>query len=174
MLRIAIDMDDVLAYSAQKAVNAFIAEHGFGPTMQELQGKHLKDTVPPEYQEKIVSYFYQKGFLRDVDLIEDSQEVVRRLYEKHEVFIVSAAMEMPYSLEDKYFWLEEHFPFIHWKRIVFCGDKSIIDADVLIDDRAYNFDKFAGRPLLFTAHHNLDIQGYERVNNWKEVAGLLL
>ena len=174
MLRIAIDMDDVLAYSAQKAVAAFIAEHGFGPSMSELNGRHLKETVAPEYQEKIVSYFYKKGFLRDVDVIQDSQEVVRRLYEKHEVFIVSAAMEMPFSLEDKYLWLEEHFPFIHWKRIVFCGDKSIIDADVLIDDRAYNFEHFAGRPLLFTAHHNLDTTGYERVNNWKEVAGLLL
>lgn len=167
-------MDDVLAYSAEKAADAFTKEHGFGPTHAELQGKHLQDTVPPEYSKKIVSYFYQKGFLRDVPLIADSQEIVRQLYDKYEVFIVSAAMEMPYSLEDKFFWLEQHFPFIHWKRIVFCGDKSIITADVLIDDRSLNFEKFTGRPLLFTAHHNLNITGYERVNSWKEVGNLLL
>lgn len=167
-------MDDVLAYSAEKAADAFTKEHGFGPTHAELQGKHLQDTVPPEYSKKIVSYFYQKGFLRDVPLIADSQEIVRQLYDKYEVFIVSAAMEMPYSLEDKFFWLEQHFPFIQWKRIVFCGDKSIINADVLIDDRSLNFEKFTGRPLLFTAHHNLNITGYERVNSWKEVGNLLL
>ncbi len=174
MIRIAIDMDDVLAYSAEKAAEAFIRDHGFGPSHADLQGKHLQDTVPPEYSKKIVSYFYQKGFLRDVPVMPDSQEVVRQLYEKYEVFIVSAALEMPFSLEDKYFWLEQHFPYIHWKRIVFCGDKSIINADILIDDRSQNFENFTGRPLLFSAHHNLDIIGIERVNNWREVAALLL
>lgn len=167
-------MDDVLAYSAEKAVEAFIKDHGFGPTHAELQGKHLAETVPAEYSQKIVSYFYQKGFLRDVPLIADSQEVVKKLYDKYEVFIVSAALEMPYSLEDKYFWLEQHFPFIHWRRIVFCGDKSIIKADVLIDDRSPNFDNFEGRPLLFTAHHNTNVTGFERVNSWKEIEKLLL
>jgi len=174
MLRIAIDMDDVLADSALKAVEAFNKEHGFGPSKEEIQGKHLRETVSAEYGDKIVSYFFKRGFLRDVPVIEHSQEVVKKLYEKHEVFIVSAAMEMPYSLEDKFFWLEEHFPFIHWQRIVFCGDKSIINADILIDDRSHNFRNFNGRPLLFTAHHNTTLEGFERVNTWKEVESLLL
>ena len=32
-------------------------------------------------------------------------------------------------------WLRRHFPFIAPSNIVFCGDKSIVDADYLIDDR---------------------------------------
>jgi len=173
-MRIAIDMDDVLANSAMKALDFFHKEHGFGPSHEDIHGKDLHEAVSPEYSAKIVSYFFQKGFLRDVPLLPDCQEVVKKLYEKHEVFIVSAAMEMPYSLEDKFFWLEEHFPFISWKRIVFCGDKKIIHADILIDDRARNFEFFTGRPLLFTAHHNLKETRYERVNSWKEVERLLL
>lgn len=173
-MRIAIDMDDVLADSAAKAVKSFHRDHGFGPSHEEILGKGLQDAVHPDYAEKIISYFFQKGFLRDVPLIADCQEVVRKLYDKHEVFIVSAATEMPFSLEDKYFWLEEHFPYITYKRIVFCGDKSIIKADVLIDDRARNFENFEGRALLFTAHHNIHEKRFERVNNWKEVEKLLL
>lgn len=173
-MRIAIDMDDVLANSALKALDVFKNEHGFGPSHEEIQGKDLHETVPQEYSKKIVSYFFQKGFLRDVPLLPDCQAVVKKLYEHHEVFIVSAATEMPYSLEDKFFWLEEHFPYISYKRIVFCGDKRIVNADVLIDDRARNFEFFIGRPLLFTAHHNIHEERYERVNSWKEIEEIFL
>ncbi|RZK66823.1 MAG: 5'(3')-deoxyribonucleotidase, partial [Pedobacter sp.] len=46
--------------------------------------------------------------------------------------------------------------------------------DIIIDDRIKNFVNFSGRPLLFTSPHNLLVTEYERVNNWEEVAGLLL
>lgn len=95
------------------------------------------------------------------------------MQEQHEVYIVSAATEFPKSLEDKIDWLGEHFPFISWKNIVFCGNK-IIKADVLIDDRIKNFAEFDGRPLLFSSPHNILITDYERVDNWEQVLQKLL
>ncbi len=83
-------------------------------------------------------------------------------------------MEFKYSLLHKHEWLAEHFPFIPWKNIVFCGDKSIINADYLIDDHAHHFKHFRGQGILFSSPHNLNEDWNPRVNNWKEVAGLLL
>ena len=82
-------------------------------------------------------------------------------------------MEFPNSLQDKYEWLEEHFPFIGWKNIIFCGHK-IVNVDIIIDDRIKNFVDFDGRKLLFTSPHNMLLTGYERVDNWKEVGAKLL
>jgi 5'(3')-deoxyribonucleotidase len=100
--------------------------------------------------------------------------VVKALHEKYDVYIASAAMEFKYSLEDKH-WngLNEHFPFISWTNIIFCGHK-ILDVDIMIDDRIKNFVTFKGRKLLFTSPHNLLINDFERVNNWNEVATKLL
>ena len=56
--------------------------------------------------------------------------------------------------------------------IVFCGDKGIIDADFLIDDRARHFPRFKGRPLLFSAPHNAGERRYPRVGSWKEIREL--
>jgi 5'(3')-deoxyribonucleotidase len=70
--------------------------------------------------------------------------------------------------------MEKHFPFITWKHIVFCGHKYMIQADYLIDDHEKNLHTFTGTPLLFTAPHNLHINDFQRVNNWKEVELLLL
>jgi len=101
-------------------------------------------------------------------LIEDSKEIIEALNNKYEVFIVSAAMEFKYSLYEKFEWLDEHFPFIPWKRRVFCGDKSIVNGDVLIDDHDFNLSVFAGRPIVFTAPHNVHYTEYERMDKWKD------
>jgi 5'(3')-deoxyribonucleotidase len=43
-------------------------------------------------------------------------------------------MTVPNSLGPKYRWLQRHFPFIPPTHYVFCGNKSILRADYLIDD----------------------------------------
>jgi 5'(3')-deoxyribonucleotidase len=58
--------------------------------------------------------------------------------------------------------------------VVFCGDKSIIHADYLIDDHVKHFAKFSGQGILFTSPHNVNVEWTPRVNNWQEVAELLL
>ena len=83
-------------------------------------------------------------------------------------------MEFPQSLSEKLAWLEEYFPFIGWQNIVFCGYKNIVDADYMIDDHIKNLSVFKGESLLFTAPHNVNVEGYKRVNTWEEVGELLL
>jgi 5'(3')-deoxyribonucleotidase len=95
------------------------------------------------------------------------------LQENYDIFIVSAAMEFPNSLIEKHDWLQEHFPFISWKNIVFCGDKRVIDTDYLIDDHLKNLDFCKGMPILFTASHNINVTKHKRVDNWQEVLALL-
>jgi hypothetical protein len=57
---------------------------------------------------------------------------------------------------------------------VFCGDKGIIDADYLIDDRSRHFRRFRGTGILFSAPHNARERAHLRANNWVEVLGILL
>ncbi|TDF99651.1 hypothetical protein E1757_07420 [Paenibacillus piri] len=52
---------------------------------------------------------------------------------------------------------------------VFCGDKSIIQADYLIDDTVNRFQRFVGQGILFTAQYNIHETGYVRVHNWQDV-----
>ena len=98
-----------------------------------------------------------------------SQEVLRELVERHEVFITTAAMEYPTSFTAKYEWIKEHFPFFPDTHIVFCGDKSIIATDFLIDDNAHHFARFQGQGILFASPHNVHETRYPRVENWEEV-----
>jgi hypothetical protein len=94
--------------------------------------------------------------------------------EKHEVFIATAVMEFPGSFAAKFRWLAQHFPFIPPSHIVFCGDKSILSVDYLIDDNDRHFRRFHSQGVLFTAPHNLYVTGYPRVNGWADVRRMFL
>jgi 5'(3')-deoxyribonucleotidase len=82
-------------------------------------------------------------------------------------------MEVPSSFDAKYKWLQQHFAFIPTSRIVFCGDKNIINADVLVDDRSRHFREFRGTGILFTAPHNATETAHLRADNWNDVMRIL-
>lgn len=112
------------------------------------------------------------SFFEDLPVMPGAREVVRELSERYEVIVATAAMDVPYSFDAKFRWLRRHFPFIPPSHIVYCGDKAMVQADYLIDDRARHFERFAGRPILFSAPHNRDERRYPRVANWEEVRKL--
>lgn len=172
-LRLAIDMDEVLADTIGKFITVYEQRHQTTVKLDDLPGKEFREVLPEEIRDTLRKYINEPGFFRDIPVMEGAYEVVEKLHEKYDLYIVSAAMEFKNSLADKLEWLNEHFPFISWTNIVFCGHK-IVDVDIMIDDRIKNFVNFEGRKLLFTSPHNLNIHDYERVNNWKEVANLLL
>lgn len=172
-MKIAIDMDEVLADPLVKFIELYHRDYGISLDLKIEPGNEIHQHVPAHINNKWYDYINEKGFFRHLPLIEGSVEAVKKLQEKYEVYIVSAAMEFPNSLEDKYYWLAEHFPFISWKNIMFCGEK-IVNTDIMIDDRAKNFIDFDGRKLLFSSPHNLLLTDYERVDNWQEVLDKLM
>lgn len=167
-MKIAIDMDEVLADPIHKFIQLYNRDHQVPLDLIIKPGTEIFQNVPEDVNDKWFEYINEKGFFRDLPVIDGAVEAVRKLQEKYEVYVVSAAMEFKNSLEDKFDWLNEHFPFISWKNIIFCGEK-IVNVDVMIDDRIKNFTDFKGRPLLFTSPHNVLITDYERVDNWQQV-----
>lgn len=166
--RIAIDMDEVMADALTEHLRRYNAAYGTRLMAADVSGRHLEQCVPPAHREAAEAML-DASFFEDLAVLPDCQEVVRELAERYDVFIASAAMDVPCSFDAKYRWLQRHFPFIPSSQIVFCGDKTIVDADYLIDDRSRHFVKFKGQALLFSAPHNAGETGYTRVASWKEV-----
>lgn len=173
MKRIAIDMDDVIADAAGRFIE--YAQLRLGKTIAPVDLHNRTWAEVAGVQPDIVrAWLFEEGFFRGMKVIADSQEVIKKLSEKYEIFIVSAATEFPNSLKEKLEWLNEHFPFISWTHTVFCGHKYMIQTDYLIDDHEKNLIRFPGKPILFTAGHNLHLDQYTRLNSWKEAEKMFL
>jgi len=171
MERLAVDMDGVLADVYEQFFLYDEKDFGKRKPLEDVVGVEERKAFP-----HINEYVHSKGFFRTAPVVKDSIEVLTELNKKYELFIVSAAMEFPQSLPEKLEWLNEHFSFLTWQQIVFCGSKKIIDADIMIDDHFKNLDHFKGTSLLFTQPHNqLKNDGrHKRVGSWKEIASILL
>lgn len=171
MKRIAIDMDEVIADFNSKMIPVFNSRFNAQITLSDLEGLTIQQ-VRPELREQVEEMIGEAGFFADLDVIPHSQRVIKKLTETYEVFITTAAMEFPLSFHAKFRWLAEHFSFISPMNIVFCGNKSILNADYLIDDNVRHFEHFRGEGILFSAPHNRHVTGFRRVENWLEIEHL--
>ena len=174
MLTLSVDMDEVITDTAKKLKDWYSTEYGIIFREEDLHGKDLKHVVKREHFSKFHEYLNAPGFFGDLEIMADAERVLAKLNEKYDMYIVSAALEFPNSLKDKYDWLSKNLPFITWRQICLCGNKSIVQTDIMIDDRTRNFSHFQGRKILYTQHHNILEKDYERVSNWKEIEEKLL
>jgi 5'(3')-deoxyribonucleotidase/uncharacterized protein with PQ loop repeat len=172
--RIAIDMDEVIADTLGHVLEAYNHAFGENVTRESLAGRSPEEVIPEERGRAVAALVLGPGFFRGIPVIPDSQRVVRALCARYEVFIATAAMEVPVSFADKFEWLDEHFPFIPPSHRVFCGDKGVLDVDYLVDDSPRQFARFKGTPILFSAPHNRAETRFRRVSTWRELERLLL
>ncbi len=173
-LRIAIDMDDTLADTLAHHLEIYNCEFGECLTKADCRGRALADVVRTEHRQRVLDHPRAAGFWRDIGPMPRSGEILQALMARYEVFLTSAAMEYPASFGPKYQWIKTHFEYFPDSHIVFCGDKSILSADFLIDDHARHFERFKGAGLLFDAPHNCHEQRYPRLLDWTEIEARFL
>jgi len=170
MKQILVDMDGVLSDIYTQFQKCEKRESGLDISLDQVIGILELDAFP-----NAKNYVYSKGFFRTIPVIEGSIEGLNYLNNKYNVIIVSSATEYPNSLKEKLEWLNEHFPFISWRQMIFCGQKDAIRGDIMIDDHPKNLDYFDGHRLLFSQPHNALIESptYQRVNNWAQIIEIL-
>ena len=173
--RICVDMDEVMADAVAEHLLRYNRDHADDQiTKEDLHGKWLWDVVSVDRHPRLEEYLRSDDFFAVLAVMPESQRVMKALQQKYEVFIATAAMEVPTSFAAKYRWLGEHFPFIPASHIVYCGDKGILRADYLIDDNPRQLRRFQGEGILYSSPHNVNVTGYRRVKDWLEVEELFL
>lgn len=166
--QVLVDMDGVLADVYAQFISYEYKNTGHLWQMHELNGKSEK--CFPSFER----YLRMPGFFRTAPLMPDSVDGLRFLNEHFRVLVVSSATEFPQSLTEKQAWLNEHFPFITWQQMIFCGSKDSIQGDIMIDDHPKNLRHFTGKRIMFPQPHNtpLQVENCIRVSGWKEIMSL--
>ena len=167
-------MDEVMADAVSEHLARYNRDHGDTLTKEDLKGKWLWDVVSVDRHAALESYLRSDDFFDVLEVMPDAQRVIEALQGRYEIFIATAAMEVPTSFMSKYRWLQKHFPSVPASHIVFCGSKSIIRADYLIDDNPRQLRRFEGEGILYTSPHNIHVSGYRRVRDWLEVEAMFL
>ena len=75
-------MDEVIADPLSKFISLYQRDYGEGIVAPEQPGKEIHQLVPEHLNRKWYDYINEKGFFRDLPVIEDSQKVLKALQEK--------------------------------------------------------------------------------------------
>lgn len=169
-ISIAIDMDDVLAGTTEKIIRSYNFLHHTDFAPDDLATLDLKRLFDEPTMQILFEEMNAPGFTRDLVVKEHAIEVVRELNEIYDVYIATAAMEIPGSFHDKFDWLQEHFPFLDVNHYIYCGNKKVVRSDYLIDDNLRQLHQFQGTGILYTAHLNRHIEApFKRLDSWLDV-----
>lgn len=182
-----IDLDDTITIDGYlNVVNEYLKTNY---DYEDLNDNYWVDEIVPEEQmEDYLNYFYNDINLYDYcNINKNAKEVIEELTKYYEVLICSAYVDhrdmdsCANLVAHKHNWLHKNLPFIHPDNYVFTSNKKAVQADIKIDDKISNLEGDADLKLLITAHHNEKItdeelkeKGITRVNNWDEIANILL
>lgn len=172
--RLAIDMDEVIADAHTGHADWYSKTYGYEWSSLDLKGFPLQSAVSRDHAEAMEAVLHQGDIFGTFGVMPGSQAALKSLMERFDIFVTTAAMEYPASCAPKYAWLREHFPFISPLNIVFCGNKSILAADILIDNNARHFARFQGQGVLFSAPHNQSVNRPFRVDSWTRRSRFLI
>lgn len=180
MKTIMVDMDDVITIGN---FNKFLEEF-LGQKIDTDNNKYRQEAIKGRENEFRLIYQY-RNLYANVPLLDGCYEVLRKLNEKYDVYIVTAyiwgqdIINAEENLKNKFIYLKENLPFISSQKYIFTQDKKILDFDIKIDDRINNLEG-AKIKLLFTAWHNknisskeLESKGIIRVDSWYDIEKVL-
>lgn len=166
--RIGIDMDDVICNTHARLIRW--AEQEFGLALHDRANEPIETLLTPSQNTAMTEMLNEGSIFRHLAPMDGAVEILAELYRAHDIFIVTAAMEHPGSLQHKFTWVEEHLPFFDPLRLVFCGHKHVVNVDYLIDDTPHHFEKLDGRGILYDAPKNRRENRYDRVRNWQDIS----
>lgn len=178
-MRILVDMDGVLADFEGGFLEIWQREHPDKAHLprQERKSFFLVRQYPKEFRSIIWDIILAPGFFASFPPIPGGLEAVQEILALgHEVFICSSPMlGNPTCASDKFNWIEARLGRDWSARLILATDKSLVDGDVLIDDRPGMAERGIQTPtwthILFDQPYNRHLEEQPRLDwsNWKEV-----
>jgi 5'-nucleotidase len=175
---VLVDMDGVIADFEQGFLDTYMRLHPDKPYVPIGQRKsfYITDDYPAELSHLVNDILHSEGFFYGLNPIDGAIESLNNMAEKHDVFICSTPLlKNPTCVQEKYDWVKDYMGDDWTKKIILTSDKTIIDGDILIDDRPdiSGISTPNWEQIIYTQPYNVHIRSMLRITwgNWLDVLG---
>lgn len=132
-MTIISDIDGVLNDLVPKTLELYNSRTGKNISISDITTYNFADCLPKEDADGIVELFKEKELWDSLSPLFDAQMYLKELLnEGHQIYLATATD--PINFEWKCQWIAKYFPFIAEDKIIRIIDKSLLRADVMIED----------------------------------------
>lgn len=173
-LKILIDMDETLNQMLpsfkRKAVRLGFMENADVEISTWGLENYMSDDPFYDPEEMVNEIFCSKGFWYNLPIQLHARETMEKYQDKIDFYIATIPWwNSPTCLEEKKDWVRIHLPNFPIDHLIFCRDKSLLAADVMVDDSPRNLREFKATTVAMDYAYNRDIDTLYRVKDWYEL-----
>lgn len=174
---ILVDMDGVIADFDKGFLLSWAKKYPHRPkiAIRDRKNQDIRDDYPIEMSDEVKKIYTGKNFYKNLPVIPNAKSALQEMAKMGlDVFICTSPLTIYKNcILEKYQWVEKNIGKEWVKKIVMTKDKTLIHADILIDDRTNikGIRKPHWKHVLFDAPYNQTYQSKYRINwnNWKQI-----
>ena len=130
---IAIDYDNILNNLTEKTIELYNTQNNKSIQMSDITSYNFYECLDKDDADGVIKLFKNKGLWDSLKPITGAREGLQKLINNgHRVYIVTATATE--NFQWKIQWLKKWFPFFNTDNVIRMMDKSLIRADILIED----------------------------------------
>lgn len=170
---IVCDIDNICNNLTEKTLELYNSRSGKSVQMSDLTTYNFADCLPKEDADAIISLFKEKKLWNSLTPIAGASNGLKTLIKQgHRIYLATATD--PINFAWKVEWIKKNFSFINADNIIRIMDKSLLKADIIIDDHLDNLVGNTAYRICLDYPWNRDerkdfIHDICRVHNWKEI-----
>lgn len=177
MLRIASDFDDTLFQTMEKVLEIYNKRHDATIDVSQINMYNLHDVFSADIADELIELFVEKEVYTSLQPYKGAVRALKTLVEQgHEVYIATSTDVR--NMEWKEELLQKHFPFIPKKNLIRIHNKSLLNVDVLIEDKLDNLKNTFADRICFDQPWNHDdhadyVYSISRIHHWGEINNVI-
>ncbi len=177
MFKIAIDFDETLFPTLTKVVELYNKKHDMNLELSQITTYNLHDSLPAEVADELLELFVDKEVYSSLQPYKGAIRAIKTLVEQgHEIYIATSTDVR--NMEWKEELLQKHFPFIPKKNLIRIHDKSLLNVDVLVEDKLDNLKSTFADRVCFNQPWNVDddadyVYSIYRIHHWGEMNNVI-
>lgn len=177
MLRIAIDFDETLFPTLEKALEVYNKRHSTNIELLQITTYSLHDNFSGDVADELLEIFVEKDVYNCLQPYKNAVRSIKALVEQgHEIYVATAS-DMR-NMEWKEDLLQKYFPFIPKKNLIRIYNKALLNVDVLIEDKLENLRSTFADRVCFNQPWNVNaefdyVYGIYRISNWGEIINII-